>query len=88
MPKEIANKTEKEIYIKCKKCADEIFGDTRKKMTYCKCKTIGVDGCEDYVRVIGDKGLMIFDIQKIRDFICWKKRLDRKRDPNKGAPKL
>jgi len=35
-----------------------------------------------------DKGLMIFDIQKIRDFICWKKELERKGDPNEGAPKL
>ena len=34
------------------------------------------------------KGLMIFDIQKIRDFICWKKELERKRDPDEGAPKL
>ena len=37
---------------------------------------------------LAGKGLMIFDIQKIRDFICWKKELERKRDPNKGAPKL
>lgn len=37
---------------------------------------------------LSDKGLMIFDIQKIRDFICWKRELDRKRDPSKGAPKL
>lgn len=35
-----------------------------------------------------DKGLMIFDIQKICDFICWKKELERKRDPIEGAPKL
>lgn len=35
-----------------------------------------------------DKGLMIFDIQKIRNFICWKKELERKRDPSEGAPKL
>ena len=34
------------------------------------------------------KGVMIFDIQKIRDFICWKKELERKGDPSKGAPKL
>lgn len=34
------------------------------------------------------KGLMIFDIQKIRDFICWKKELERKGDPDEGAPKL
>lgn len=38
--------------------------------------------------VLVDKGLMIFDIQKIRDFICWKKELERKGDPGKGAPKL
>lgn len=37
---------------------------------------------------LSDKGLMIFDIQKIRDFICWKKELERKGDPNEGAPKL
>lgn len=37
---------------------------------------------------LADKGLMIFDIQKIRDFICWKKELERKGDPSKGAPKL
>lgn len=37
---------------------------------------------------LSSKGLMIFDIQKIRDFICWKKELERKRDPYKGAPKL
>ena len=32
-------------------------------------------------------GLTIFDIQKIRDFICWKRELESKGDPNKGAPK-
>jgi len=35
-----------------------------------------------------EKGLMVFDIQKIRDFICWKRELERKGDPNEGAPKL
>ena len=28
-----------------------------------------------------DKGLMIFDIQKVRDFICWKKELETQRGP-------
>jgi hypothetical protein len=55
MPKEIAKKTEKKIYVKCKKCGDEIFGDTRKRMTDCKCGAIAVDGCKEYVRVIGEK---------------------------------
>ena len=30
---------------------------------------------------LSKKGLMIFDIQKIRDFICWKRELERKGDP-------
>jgi len=55
MPQEIANKTKKATYIKCRKCGDEIFSDTKKKMTPCKCGLISVDGCEDYVRISGDK---------------------------------
>ena len=55
MPKEIANKTKEETYYKCTHCGDEIFWNTHKKLTYCKCKTIGVDGCEDYIRVIGNE---------------------------------
>ncbi len=34
-----------------------------------------------------EKGLLIFDIQKIREFICWKRELERKGDPSEGAPK-
>lgn len=34
------------------------------------------------------RGLVIFDIQKIRNFICWKKEIQSKGDPSKGAPKL
>jgi hypothetical protein len=49
------NKMKKKIYIKCKKCKDKIFGDTKKKLIYCKCKSIGIDGCEDYIRIIGNK---------------------------------
>lgn len=29
-----------------------------------------------------EKGLLIFDIKKIREFICWKRELERKEDPN------
>jgi len=55
MSKEIANKTERAAYIKCRKCGDEIFSDTKKKMTSCNCGAIAVDGCEDYVRISGNK---------------------------------
>lgn len=34
-----------------------------------------------------DSGLVIFEIQKIRNFICWQRELQSKRDPL-GAPKL
>jgi uncharacterized LabA/DUF88 family protein len=37
---------------------------------------------------LSSKGLLIFDIQKIRDFICWKRELERERDLNEEAPKL
>jgi len=47
--------TKKELYWKCKKCGDEIYSDTHKKLTYCKCGALGVDGCEDYVRLLGDE---------------------------------
>ena len=34
------------------------------------------------------KGLLIFDIQKIQEFICWNSELIRKKDPDKGGLKL
>ena len=55
MQKEIATKNKKETYYKCTHCKDEIFWNTHKKLIECKCKAIYVDGCEDYVRVGGDK---------------------------------
>ena len=67
MPKEIANKTKKEIHYRCKKCGDEIYWNTHKKMIMCKCGALGVDGCEftpldmklsngEIVRVGGNEG--------------------------------
>ena len=35
-----------------------------------------------------EKGLIVFDIQKIREFICWNREMQSKRDPGEGAPKL
>jgi len=46
-------KTKKEIYFKCNECADEIYWNTHKELTYCKCGSIAIDGCEYYVRIIG-----------------------------------
>jgi len=44
-----------QTYYRCKKCGDEIHGNTHKKMTDCTCGAIAIDGCEYYVRIIGNK---------------------------------
>lgn len=51
----VANQNKKELYIRCKKCRDEVYWNTHKKMTPCKCGAVEVDGCEDCVRVIGNE---------------------------------
>ena len=53
MPKEIANKTEEETYIKCRKCGTEVLSITYGNLTPCKCEAISVDGSKELVRVIG-----------------------------------
>jgi len=55
MPEKTAVKTKKKTYIRCKKCGEEIFSNTHKKITYCKCESVAVDGCDDYIRIIGEK---------------------------------
>ena len=44
-----------QTYYRCKKCGDEIYWNTHKKMTSCKCGNIAIDGCEYYVRIIGNE---------------------------------
>ena len=44
-----------ETYYKCTKCGDEIYWNTHKKLIHCMCGTIWVDGCEDYIRIGGNK---------------------------------
>lgn len=45
----------KQLYYKCTHCGDEIFWNTHKQLTRCKCGKIYVDGCEGYIRVGGNK---------------------------------
>lgn len=54
MPVTNSTKASTDTYYKCKKCGDEIFGNTHKKYTACKCGALAVDGYEDYVRLIGN----------------------------------
>lgn len=55
MTKKIKPKIKKEVYWKCRKCGDEIYWNTHKQMINCKCGALSVDGCEFYVRLIGNE---------------------------------
>ena len=56
MQKPVATKAKGETYYKCTHCGDEIYWNTHKSLTFCKCKKIAIDGCEYYVRINGNKG--------------------------------
>jgi len=47
-------KQNKEAYYQCVHCKQEIYWNTHKAYVECKCGKIAIDGCEDYVRVIGN----------------------------------
>lgn len=51
---------------RCKKCGDEIYWNTHKSMAYCKCGALGVDGCEFYLRLIGNEADRE-EVKKIRE---------------------
>jgi Zn finger protein HypA/HybF involved in hydrogenase expression len=48
------NTTNKETYIKCKKCSTEVLAITKDNLTPCKCGAISVDGSKDLLRVVGN----------------------------------
>jgi hypothetical protein len=43
------------LYYKCKKCGSSIEPNTHKKLVFCKCGKIGIDGTFVNSRVVGDK---------------------------------
>ncbi len=51
----MAKTKRKETYYKCTHCGDELYWNTDKRFVPCKCGKIYVDGCEEYVRVGGNK---------------------------------
>lgn len=55
MEKNVTSTAAVETYYKCNHCGDEIFWNTHKQFVSCTCGKLGVDGCPDYVRVIGNK---------------------------------
>ena len=49
-------KTKKEVYpVRYSEESNGVNWNTHKSMTYCKCGALGVDGCEFYLRLIGDE---------------------------------
>ncbi len=44
----------KQDYYECLHCGVQIPGNTHKAFVECKCGKIAIDGCEDYVRIIGN----------------------------------
>lgn len=56
MSKKALVESKKEMYVKCTHCGDEVYWNTRKRLTFCRCEKISVDGCEYYIRINGDPG--------------------------------
>ncbi len=70
---------------------DSDFADPIKKLIIADKKVFLFATARRVSRELSDlknDGLFIFDIQKIKDFICYKRELECKRDPSEGAPKL
>lgn len=69
---------------------DSDFADTAKKILEAGRKIVVFGTARRVSKELSDlreKGLVIFEIQKIRNFICWKREIQSKGDPGKGAPK-
>ena len=64
---------------------DSDFSDPAKKLLEAGRKVVIFATARKVSKELSDlreKGLVIFDIQKIRNFICWKKEIQSKRDPS------
>jgi len=64
---------------------DSDFADPVKKLLEAGRKVVIFSTARKVSKELSDlreKGLVIFDIQKIRNFICWKREIQSKGDPN------
>ncbi len=69
---------------------DSDFADTAKKILESGKKIMVFGTARKVSKELSDlreMGLVIFEIQKIRNFICWSREIQSKRDPDRGAPK-
>ena len=51
--------------IKCKKCGDIIQSNSVHDFKFCKCKSVAVDGGQDYIRRIGNAD----DFEELTEFM-------------------
>jgi hypothetical protein len=52
------------LYYKCKKCGGSIEPNTGKKLIFCKCGKIGIDGTNVNSRIVGDKNFAIIVLEE------------------------
>lgn len=65
---------------------EKLLADGKKVLLFATARRVSTE-----LNNLQEKGLFIFDIQKIKNFICWKKEIalrKSKRGPFSGAPKL
>ena len=70
---------------------EQLLDDGKKVLLFATVRKVSTE-----LHELGKKGLFIYDIQKIRDFICWKREIkeevqsfyNAKRTSINGAPKL
>ena len=61
----------------------QLLADNKKALLFATARKISAE-----LNELGKRGLFIYDIQKIRNFICWNKELNAKGIPTSGSPKL
>ena len=47
------------LYYKCKQCGSSLESNTLKKLVFCKCGKIGIDGTFVNSRIVGDKNFAV-----------------------------
>jgi hypothetical protein len=62
--------------LKCKKCSTLIEPDTLKKLKFCECGKIGIDGTFVNSRVVGDKNFLLVITEEKEEIVYRIKNID------------
>jgi hypothetical protein len=57
------------LYYECKKCSTILEPNTSKKLKFCKCGKIGIDGSYASSRVVGDKKFLLCITEEKEEYI-------------------